>query len=148
VSLKVTTAEGCESQIANVVEVNYGPTPNFIYTSIHCTGDSIQFTDVSTGNAPIISWEWQFGDGNTSDLQNPRHAYASAGSFLVKLRVTDENGCYQDKTVTLTIDQSPTANFNWDVENCDTTFFTDFTNTNGTQLIAWTWEFDDPASGT
>ena len=79
--------------------------------------------------------------------QNPRHAYAAPGSYLVNLRVTDENGCYSDKTVTLEIDQSPEANFNWDIVDCDTTFFTDFSNNNGTNIVAWAWQFDDPASG-
>jgi len=147
VSLTVTTNIGCQSQIAYVVDVNYGPTVNFIYTSIHCTGDTIQFTDVSTGNATLVDWQWQFGDGNTSMDQNPRHAYAAPGSYLVNLRVTDENGCYSDKTVTLEIDQSPEANFNWDIVDCDTTFFTDFSNNNGTNIVAWAGQFDDPASG-
>ena len=148
VSLTVTTADGCESQIAYLVEVDYGPAANFIHTSIQCTSDSIQFTDVSTGNAPIISWEWQFGDGSTSISQNPKHAYANPGTYIVSLRVTDENGCYSDKTEDLVISQSPEANFNWDILNCDTTFFTDFSNNNGTNIIAWNWTFDDPASGT
>ncbi|RLD02805.1 MAG: hypothetical protein DRI32_08310, partial [Chloroflexi bacterium] len=147
VSLTVTTAGGCSSQIAHLVDVNYGPTANFIHTSLHCTNDSIQFTDVSTGNATIITWEWQFGDGSSTTLRNPKHAYPTSGTYLVNLRVTDENGCYQDKTENLIIDQSPEANFNWDIVNCDTTFFTDFSNNNGTNIVAWTWGFDDPASG-
>ena len=65
VSLTVTTNIGCQSQIAYVVDVNYGPTVNFIYTSIHCTGDTIQFTDVSTGNATlgrlaVAVWGWKY----------------------------------------------------------------------------------------
>jgi len=148
VSLTVTTAGGCSSQIAHVVEVNYGPTTNFIHTSLHCTSDSIQFTDVSTGNATLMTWEWQFGDGTTSDIPNPKHAYATSGTYLVNLRVTDAHGCYSDKTESLTIDQSPEANFNWDILNCDTTFFTDYSNDNGSNLVAWNWTFDDPSSGT
>ena len=148
VSLTVTTSGGCTSQIAHLVEVSYGPTANFIHTSIHCTSDSIQFTDVSSGDASIISWQWQFGDGQSSNLQHPKHAYANSGTYLVNLRVTDENGCYQDKSESLSIDQSPEANFNWDIVNCDTTFFTDYSNNNGTILVAWSWTFDDPGSGT
>jgi len=148
VNLTITTAGGCNSQIAHEVVVSYGPTTNFTHTSIQCTSDSIQFTDVSSGDAPLSSWEWQFGDGNTSNLQHPKHAYANPGNYLVTLRVTDESGCYSDKTEDLEIFQSPDANFNWDIVNCDTTFFTDYSNDNGSSILAWTWTFDDPASGT
>ncbi len=147
VSLSIITAGGCNSQIAHVVDVNSAPTSNFIHTNIHCTSDSIQFTDVSTGSSTILSWEWQFGDGTTSILEDPNHVFMLPGNYLVQLRVTDANGCYGDKNETLTIDQNPSANFNWDIINCDTTFFTDFTNANGTTLIAWAWQFDDVASG-
>ena len=34
----------------------------------------VNFTDLSSpGNSPIIEWYWDFGDGNTSYLQNPTH---------------------------------------------------------------------------
>jgi PKD repeat protein len=47
------------------------------------------FTDQSTGGKGPCSYQWQFGDGNTSTLQNPTHAYASAGNYTVTLRVTE-----------------------------------------------------------
>jgi gliding motility-associated-like protein len=147
VSLTITTVNGCVSQTAELVEVEFGPTANFTFTSLSCSGDSIQFTDASTGDAGIDTWNWQMGDGTQFDIPNPKHAYAVAGTYLVKLRVTDANGCYNDKSVNLEIDQSPTANFNWETRNCDTTFFSDFSNPNGTTINAWTWQFDDPASG-
>jgi gliding motility-associated-like protein len=147
VSLTITTVNGCVSQTAELVEVEFGPTANFTFTSLSCSGDSIQFTDASTGDAGIDTWNWQMGDGTQFDIPNPKHAYAVAGTYLVKLRVTDANGCYNDKSVSLEIDQSPTANFNWETRNCDTTFFSDFSNPNGTTINAWTWQFDDPASG-
>lgn len=37
----------------------------------------------------IISWQWDFGDGNTSSLENPNHTYASSGNYTVTLTVTD-----------------------------------------------------------
>ncbi len=53
-------------------------------------GATIQFTDLSNpGLDPITSWYWEFGDGTTSTVQNPTHAYTSAGQYTVKLRVTN-----------------------------------------------------------
>jgi len=49
------------------------------------------FTDGSTGDADIVSWDWNFGDGGTSTEQNPSHTYGSAGSYTVSLMVGDAN---------------------------------------------------------
>ena len=47
-------------------------------------GSAISFQDLSTG---ATDWNWDFGDGNTSTLQNPVHTYASSGNYLVRLSV-------------------------------------------------------------
>jgi len=60
---------------------------------------SVNFTDLSnlsTGN--IVSWEWEFGDGNYSDVQNPNHTYGSEGTYMVKLKVKSAGGC-EDSTM-------------------------------------------------
>jgi len=52
--------------------------------------DPVQFIDLSIGNP--ISWDWDFGDGNNSSLQDPAHTYTSAGSYTVTLTVTSADG--------------------------------------------------------
>lgn len=52
----------------------------------------VQFTDESTGTFDIVSWAWDFGDGTTSEEQNPTHTYTDPGSYDVSLTVTDEIG--------------------------------------------------------
>jgi PKD repeat protein/uncharacterized protein YfaP (DUF2135 family) len=42
----------------------------------------------------IVSWLWDFGDGNTSSVQNPSHTYTTAGVYTVKLTVN--NGTSSD----------------------------------------------------
>jgi len=62
----------------------------FTYTpAFPQVGEEIEFKDSSKGS--IISWYWDFGDGNTSDEQNPKHIYNKKGSYRVTLTVTDEN---------------------------------------------------------
>ena len=52
---------------------------------------TVQFTDASS-NSPT-SWSWTFGDGNTSNVQNPPpHTYVSAGTYNVTLTVTNALG--------------------------------------------------------
>lgn len=50
-------------------------------------GQSIQFTDTSKGRP--VSWQWDFGDGGTSDVQSPVHVYTEAGSYYVELTVAN-----------------------------------------------------------
>jgi PKD repeat protein len=51
---------------------------------------SVRFTDESTGS--ISSYAWDFGDGNTSAVQNPLYTYASAGDYTVTLTVMGPGG--------------------------------------------------------
>ena len=58
------------------------------------------FTDQSTGGKGPYSYQWQFGDSNTSTLQNPTHIYASAGTYTITLTVTE--GLSTTNTITRT----------------------------------------------
>jgi len=53
-------------------------------------GDEIQIYDRSYGGFPSYTWEWDFGDGNISTLQNPIHSYDEVGIYYGTLSVTDE----------------------------------------------------------
>ncbi len=54
----------------------------------------IHFVDLSTvSNSIINSWEWNFNDGNISNLQNPNHTYQHDGNYDVSLTVTTTEGC-------------------------------------------------------
>lgn len=59
-------------------------------------GDEVRFIDASTtkGSTTITGWKWEFADENrsTSDAQNPTFRYEQAGSYPVKLTVTDSYG--------------------------------------------------------
>lgn len=53
-------------------------------------GESISFLDISSGNP--ISWLWDFGDGSTSNEQNPTYFYSTSGTFTVTLTINDQSG--------------------------------------------------------
>lgn len=63
-----------------------------------CVKQLVQFTDLSIAGAgsPIISWDWDFGDGQHSPLQHPTYSYGSAGTYIVKLKVTNACNCYSE----------------------------------------------------
>jgi PKD repeat protein len=115
--LRVVTDAGgnnpqpCASPISGQVEdytiialPNSSP-PVAAFTSNYVAGaciNPVQFTDAST-NAPN-SWAWDFGDGQTSTLQNPSHQYAASGTYTVSLTATSANGSdVETKTDYLTV---------------------------------------------
>ncbi|MFC1976188.1 PKD domain-containing protein [Chloroflexota bacterium] len=63
-----------------------------LFTATPVTGTvplTVTFTDLSVGS-PIISWAWDFGDGDTSTAQHPSHTYVAAGSYTVSLTVSND----------------------------------------------------------
>lgn len=65
------------------------PCTNFSYVEADCNG-AVCFND-STISA--TSWNWNFGDGLTSALENPCHTYSTTGSFTIKLVTCNAYGC-------------------------------------------------------
>ncbi len=87
-------------------------TPNFSSNSPQCVGNTVTFTDLTTtsSNLTLNSWQWSFGDGGTSTLQNPTHVYTSGGTFNVRLIVGSNTSCTDTITLPVTINPQPTAN--------------------------------------
>jgi PKD repeat protein len=61
----------------------------------------VTFTDASSGS-PVV-WSWTFGDGGTSNAQNPMHQYTTAGTFTVTLTVTDSGGAFDSTSQQITV---------------------------------------------
>jgi PKD repeat protein len=105
VGLTVTTAVGCSSTAPSTGAVIAHLPPTAAFTASAWTADIdnavIQFTDQSTGT--ISSHEWLFGDGGTSDAQNPSHQFLEVGTFEVELYVEDAYGCSDMASGTITI---------------------------------------------
>ena len=73
-----------------VAPPNQPPTASF---TDNCTDLDCSFTDTSTdADGTIVGWSWNFGDGNSSTLQNPSHSFAADGSYTVELTITDNEG--------------------------------------------------------
>ncbi len=61
-------------------------------------GQKIEFERRIAGGFAPYSYEWDFGDGNTSTGEYPIHAYKTAGSYTVSLKVSDDKGNTDTKT--------------------------------------------------
>ena len=76
------------------------PDAAFEYIPEHpSTVDMVKFTDLSTDeDGEVVAWAWEFGDGATSDEQNPQHRFARSGIYIVTLVVTDNDGYTSERT--------------------------------------------------
>jgi len=118
--------------------------PFFDYETV-CFGNGVQFTDQTlvTGES-ITSWLWEFGDGQTSDEQNPVHLYDAPGYYTVQLTAfTDQSSSSVSKTIY--VKPGPIAEFAASTE-CLLANPTSFTNNSITDTLVideWYWDFGD-----
>ncbi|MCG8388952.1 MAG: PKD domain-containing protein [Cytophagales bacterium] len=85
-------------------------------TDSSCFGLTTAFTDTTVSNITtknIVSWLWDFGDGATSTLQNPKHTYAAPGFYEVTLTVEDDapTSCSYSMSRRVRICEPPGFNF-------------------------------------
>ena len=72
------------------LDPNSPPISDFTVNSNSTCSGTVNFTDLSTDNTTM--WQWDFGDGNYSNEQNPIHTYSSSGYFDVQLVTSNSFG--------------------------------------------------------
>jgi PKD repeat protein len=161
VSLTMTTALGCVgtttiSSYINVTDVVANFSAN---VTGGCSPLSVSFTNNSTSpnptTNPIVSWNWNFGNGQTSTLQNPPTQIYQIGVYDVTLTVTTQSGCTATFTSTdyIKVGQINSVNFTVDtLVNCIKSDF-EFTSSVSTSPanpdsteITYYWEFGENGS--
>jgi gliding motility-associated-like protein len=142
IKLVITTAGGCTDTVIvpNGIKSALKPVPLFTANPrVVCAFNPVNFTDLSTGT--IDGWHWIFGDGATSDLPNPIHAYEDTGFFDITLIVSN-NGCKDTlKLLDYIHVTPPIAIFNI-TKNCNQHYIRTFTNTS-LGADTWVWNFGD-----
>jgi gliding motility-associated-like protein len=90
----VTNRNGeCSDSTTTLAKVYPGFTAGFSFNGI-CVIKPTTFVDNTTAAyGTVNSWNWNFGDGGTSTVQNPQHTYSSIGSKNVTLVVKSTKGC-------------------------------------------------------
>ena len=104
---------------------------------------AVTFTDSST-NTPI-AWNWSFGDGTYSTLQNPSHSYASTGTYTVALNATNVWGSnVKTKVDYITVLlPSPVAGFTGTPTTGGAPLSVSFTDSSTNTPTGWAWFFGD-----
>lgn len=96
VSLTGVNLGGCATTISDIQVVvhdtavaDFSTDPDFPAV-LHLPSAGVKFTDLSTNAA---NWLWNFGDGITSQEQNPFHAYLQPGEYFPQLTIQTPEGC-------------------------------------------------------
>ena len=111
-TLTVTDSAGHAAQSSTTVTVNDVPPTVTVGDPVGTVGTAIAFTasatDPSTQEvAAGFTYSWNFGDGSTSTLQNPSHAFAAPGTYTVTVTATDEDGRSGSGSTIVTISSAP-----------------------------------------
>lgn len=145
----ISDSSGCPTVYDTInVEVNPKVLTSFIPDVFQgCEPLDVVFSDMSSPN--IVDWKWKFGDGDTSNLQNPPHTY-SAGKYDVTLTAIAASGCKGELTVTNLINAWPLPNANFYLNPAVTTVempTIGFVNTSQGGN-SWLWKFGDGTNST
>lgn len=156
ISLVTVSGNGCLSDTAfKTVTVFAKPVSLFGATANSCIGDSVLISDtssISIGN--IISWNYDFADGNTLVRTGNTpfyHRYANAGSYTISLVTVSDMGCVSDTfRRTAVVSPRPTADFSINAVNClrDTVYFNHIPPPGSFNIVSYLWNFDDASTQT
>jgi PKD repeat protein len=94
------------TNIPVIMVVNINPCISFTVQSNTCTGFSTFTT--TTINTPT-NYHWDFGDGDSSNVQSPSHAYAHNGTYTATLTACNDSGCDVESQVITAIITGPRA---------------------------------------
>jgi len=149
VTLTVSNASGNDTMTKNNYIValqkpvaNFWGSPRSGRTPLEVT-----FTDISTGSP--TSWSWTFGDGSTSNVQNPVHKYTQTGKYTVKLTVSNAAGSNSiTKSSYINVLIPPIASFNATLTTGKAPLTVTFIDKSTNNPTAWSWNFGDKSTST
>lgn len=135
------------------INVQHNEKPNALFSyspSEIKTGDEVSFMDSSSDpDGSVAAWSWNFGDGTFSNERNPKHSYATPGTYTVMLTVEDESGLRGSYTKEIKVEPKnylPTADFTFlpkEPKAGEEVSFADKSTDRDGSIVSWSWDFGD-----
>ncbi|MEM8568197.1 MAG: PKD domain-containing protein, partial [Bacteroidota bacterium] len=141
VTLEATSTFGCIESTQEVVIISPLPEADFTADDV-CLGNITAFNDASTipSGFGLSAYQWNFGDGNTSNQANPMHLYTAPGVYSVSLSISTNAGCTDLVAKQVTVNERPIADFDTElVCSSNTLTFTNLSTVNA--LRGYEWDF-------
>ncbi|MHB8766961.1 MAG: RCC1 domain-containing protein, partial [Deferrisomatales bacterium] len=133
------------SHLANQAPVaRFGVTP-----AVPLPGQTVEFTSAATDlEGRIVSQRWEFGDGATASGDTASHGFATWGSYLVRLTVTDDRGLTGTVVQQLVVNEAPVADFAvastvGAIRALRAVAFTSKATDQDGTVLTWGWDFGD-----
>lgn len=135
--LVVLTAKSadCSASVSQNITVYPTAIPDFEVSS-GCAGLDFDFTNTSTNGSSgaNLIYDWDFGDGNTSQVKNPINRYNVGGAYTVGLTVSTPYGCTQTLYKEVEVFKKPSLDFGDTISTCGLEWTLDAQNTGSTYL--------------
>jgi len=148
VRLRVTNIAGTDNVTkTDYIVVDKAVVPDAAFISNVTSGETpvlVEFTDTSSGKP--ISWEWDFGDGVTSEARNPVHLFETPGTYSVSLAVKNSKGSDQVAgpfTADVPVPAPPIVSFSADLMSGDAPVTVTFSDKSLKSPTSWEWNFGD-----
>jgi len=148
VSLQLTGKNGCATKVVKDSFVYIGPPVIQGFKGLpfsHCAPSTLTLMANIIQSEPIATYEWNLGDGTTSNQATPRHTYANTGKYAISLKVTTVNGCTASYTLpaALITNEPPTAFFNAIPTSACVLQNIQFNNLSTGNITRYLWNFGD-----
>jgi|GEM_PF-1800736 len=146
------TDQPIKATLFQYLEEDGTPTARFDYTTndLEVTFDTTDSTD----DIGIVSYDWDFGDGESSTEQNPIHNFVGPETYDVTLTVTDADGLSDSFTQSITVDGVPVipvANATSNIQSGPAPLTVEFTGSGSTDdvgIVSYVWDFGDGSTST
>ena len=148
VSLVASNGAGSKRSIKTIAIMPAATPASFAFSpTTPGPGQTVQFADTTSGGP--TSWQWDFGDGSTSNAKNPSHVFLGASSYTVKLVSSGSFGSKQaSKTITVASASVLSISFTYAPALPTAGQTVQFTGTAAGSPSSWRWDFGDGTSST
>lgn len=135
----------CKDSILKIVDTRHPLDVSFtVSKDTICINSSIDFTNTSMVSVEPSTYNWNFGDGASSNILNPSHTYTTAGTYQAKLVVTDAVPCKDSALHTIIVDDVSSIGFTQTPRNVCIGKSIQFDATNPSESLEnLIWDFGD-----
>ncbi len=152
VEVRISNANSCFDTTSISVNVYKNPVATFTVNDTNqcLVGNKFDYSNSSISNLTnaSLSYDWNFGDGVSSNSENPTKTYTSAQSRMVSLIISNVVGCRDTSSLPATTTENPIADFTVnDTNQCLWLQSFDFTNASSSNIantaLTFAWNFGD-----
>ncbi|WP_298732096.1 PKD domain-containing protein [uncultured Chitinophaga sp.] len=148
VSLQASNAAGCSVNITkpDYIQIQEPTVTFFVDTPRGCVPFSSNFIPTVVSIDPVVGYNWNFGDGTTSNLERPSHTWTTQGDFTVTLEIVTQSGCTATATAVIEAGFRSVVDFEVDkTRGCQPDIF-HFINRSVPPGDEWLWQFPQDGS--